>query len=1121
MLKILMGRARTGKSERVLTEIAKAGREKQPRRQLLIVPEHASHAAEVDVCRACGDTASRYAEALTFKLLASRVLSITGGGADVTLDGGGKLLTLQRALTELAPVLKVYCRPSRRSAFLESLLAVMEELIAYAVAPETLAEKVADIPGESGDKLRDIALIYGVYLAKLYTDGRDARDRMEKLEEKLEESRYIDGTDVYLDGFSYFTGRELRILRILLRRAENVTVTLLGDATDRELFRESLRVRDQLVEEAKDAGVLCRVETMTPSRAEIALDFVERRFFGESGAWGGESDSIRIFASSNAYAETERTAAEILRLVREEGYRFRDITVTARELSAYEGVVETVFARYGIPLYSARRSDILRQPLTALLLGALDAATGGFEYEDVFRFLKTGLAGISAEECDLLENYALVWDIHGAMWVRDAAWTAHPEGYGTEWDDLSRARLDTVNTLRERVRAPLAALCEGLKRESAREKVEALYGYLTEIRLPERLEEQTKRLFESGEMQRAEETAQLWEILCGVLDQFVAILGDAAIDGAEFARLMRLVLTQYSVGTIPAALDRVSFSEMTRNDRHTVRALFLLGANDGVLPAVETGGGVLREEDRLALEERDIRLAPHGMAILHIELQNLYAALAQPTQRLYLSYPMFDGAGAELRPSFVVGRLQKLCPSIELKIEGADKEYRLSAKIPALAYAGEHIGGAAWQWFEQDASLRGTLDAMRRAADDTRGRLSQEAVRSLYGERITLSASRMDKARSCHFAYFMQFGLRAKERVAAGFDAPQRGTFVHDVMEHTLRAAEDAGGLKTLSKEKLHELTRRSINEYIVRKLPDLGEKTARFRYLLRRLCESTYRIMDEVAEELTESDFVPMAFELSFGGKDGALPAITVREEGMEVRVNGQVDRVDGWLRDGKLYLRVVDYKTGKKSLDLAELCYGLGVQMLLYLFALEREGSEVFDGREIVPAGVLYTPARDEILRAPRNVDEQTLRQKMQKELRRSGMVLRDAEVLRAMEHGALDEPHRLPISVKRDKDGNVQLGGDYLATAEQLGKLSRYVDKLLRDIGRETQSGNIDADPCVRSPQENACMWCPYAAACHFEPGHGGDRWEYIPKTDADGFWTAVDAAIGEGKGAERDG
>ena len=1110
MLKLLMGRARTGKSAHVLREIERAGRETPERRQILLVPEHASHVAEVDVCRACGDTASRHAEVLTFKLLASRVLSIVGGSADVTLDAGGKLLTLQRALQELAPVLKVYCKPSRRSAFLKGLLDVMEELIAYAVEPERLADTAAEIPGETGDKLRDIALIYGVYLAKLHADGRDARDRLEKLEEHLEESHYIDGKDLYLDGFSYFTGREIRILRILLRRARSVTVTLLGD--DSALFRESLRVREQLVREAKDAGVPCEIEYLQPKEVDSALSHVERHFFGERAVWEGECGAIRILEAPNAYAEVENAAAEILRLAREGGFRFRDITLTARNLSAYETTVETVFARYGIPLYSARRSDILQQPVTALVLGALDAATGGFEYEDVFRCLKTGLAGLTAEECDLLENYALTWDIRGQMWVRDVAWTAHPDGYGIAWDETAEARLAAVNELRARVRAPFARLYEGLRADTAREKVAALYGYLEDVKLPEALEEQTKRLFETGDPQRAEETAQLWTILCGVLDQFVEILGDAAIDGEEFARLLRLILTQYSVGTIPAALDRVNLSEMTRNDRHTVRALFLLGATDGVLPAVESGSGVLREEERMALEEHDIRLAPYGVAVFHLELQNLYAALAQPTEKLYVSYPVFDAAGAALRPSFAVGRLQALCPAIKIEKDNADKEYRLSAIKPALEYAGEHIDGNTWQWFAETGAYAPQLAVMRDASRYARGRLSAEAVRALYGRSITLSASRIDKARACHFAYFMQYGLHAKERAAAGFDAPQMGTFVHDVMENTLRAARDAGGIKELSKEQLHALTRKAVAAYIERELPDLQEKTARFRYLFQRLTESTYRIMDEVADELRESDFEPLAFELGFGA-NANLPAISLRiEGGGEVRVVGQVDRVDGWLMGDKLYLRVVDYKTGKKSFDLAELRYGLGVQMLLYLFALEREGRDVFGGHEIAPAGVRYTPARDTILRLPRDTDDETLQREAQKALRRSGMVLNDTAVLRAMEHSALTEPHRLPITVKTDKDGNVSLGGS-LATAEQLGKLSQYVDKLLRDIGREAERGNIDADPYVRTPRETAGTYCPYAAACGFEPGRGGDHYEYIAKTGADEFWTAIDRSIQE--------
>ena len=1100
-----MGRARTGKSARVLNEIAALGDSSQ---QILLVPEHASHVAEMDVCRTSGDTASRHAEVLTFKLLATRVLQICGGSADVTLDAGGKLLTLQRALTELAPALKVYRRASQRAAFLESLLAVMEELQAYAVAPETLSERVQDLAGESGDKLRDIALLYGVYLAKLHAPGRDARDRLQKLEENLEASGYIDGKDIFLDGFSYFTGRETRILRILLRRAKSVTVTLLGDTKDRELFSESLRVREQLFALARDAGVPCEEETLPASEVSGALDHIERCFFGPARTMAGGTDAVALYEAGSAYSECEWTAAQILKLVREEGYRCRDITVTARDLDGYAAALQTVFARYGIPLYDARRSDILQSSVLTLLLGALDAASGGFEYEDVFRCLKTGLAGLTMEECDVLENYALKWDLRGAAWTREAPWTAHPDGYGADWTDEAHARLSEVNALRARVQGPFSRLRQGVGGSgAAEEKVRALYDYLSEIGLPEAMQARTEALFAAGEAQRAEETAQLWGILCGVMDQFVEILGETALDAEEFAQLFRLVLTQYSVGTIPVTLDAVSVSSMTRNDRHTVRALFNLGANDGVLPAAETGGGVLRDEDREALEQREIFLAPHGMAQFHLEIQNLYAALAQPTERLTISYPVSDSAGAEKRPSFVIGRIARLLPDVKVEKEDADKGYRLSARDAALEYAGEHIDGALWQYFEGRADAQSALSAMRAAKACRRGRLSKNAVRALYGDALRLSASQMDKARECHFAYFMRYGLRAKERTGAGFDAPQIGTFVHDVMEHTLRAAKAQGGLHALSKEQLHALVHASIAAYTERVLPDLAEKSARFRYLFTRLCDTTERIMDEVADELGHSDFEPLQFELAFG-PDGQLPAITVHERGGTARLIGKVDRVDGWEHDGKLYLRVVDYKTGKKTFDLAELRYGLGLQMLLYLFALEQEGGALFGGKEIVPAGVLYTPAREPMLRCARGAADESIEKLRKKELRRSGMVLEDPAVLQAMEHGALEAPEYLPIAVKK---GGAVTGS--LASEGQFAKLAKYVDHLLREIAGEIFAGNIDADPCARTPQQPACVYCEYAGACHFENGRGGDHVEYLRATKSDEFWHYIDEVNGE--------
>ncbi len=773
--------------------------------------------------------------------------------------------------------------------------------------------------------------------------------------------------------------------------------------------------------------------------------------------------------------------------------------------------MRTVFARYDIPVYAARRSGILEQSVTTLLLAALRAVSGGFEYEDMFACLKTGLAGLSAEETDTLENYVLKWEIRGTMWTRDVDWTGHPEGYGVEWDDAAREHLARVNALRESVRGPFSALYEGVKGTgSAESKLRALYAFLEEIALPEALEKRTQELFARGEGKRAEELSQLWNILCGVMDQFVEILGGSEIDAEEFSRLFQLVLSQYSIGTIPVSLDQVNCTEMTRNDRHTAKVLFLIGANDHVLPTVTAAAGLLKDEDRVALESQNIRLAPYGMQQLQLEMQNLYAALAQPTQKLYISYPVFDNAGAQLRPSFVIGRILALYPNIRIEKRGADKDFRLSAIRPALDCAASQVHGKVWECFERRGGFEPQLRAMEAASHYERGSLSKEAVRALYSERITLSASKMDKARSCHFAYFMQYGLKAKERTAAGFDAPQSGTFVHDVLEGTLREADERGGIKKLSGDELREIVKACIDAYIAKNLPDLREKNARFRYLFKRLCEKVYKMVDDVARELSVSDFVPMAFELAFG-PGGELPAVTLREGGSEVRVVGKADRVDGWLKDGKLYVRVVDYKTGKKSFDLAELRYGLGIQMLLYLFALEKEGEKHF-GHEIVPAGVLYTPAQTPILRAERTADDAELKRQLQKNLRRSGLLLHDPEVLRAMEHDALTDPGYLPLQVKKSKDGETELVGN-IASAQQLGKLALYIEKLVRQIAREMNEGNIDADPWARSEQESACRFCAFRSACHFNDGCGSDRVEYIRRTTAAELWEHIEQTIGE--------
>lgn len=1102
MLSIWIGRAGAGKSRRVLETMA---RQRSQRPQVLLVPEHISHEAEVDLCRALGPTASRDAEVLSFQSLGSRVLARTGGLAEFTLDGGGKLLTMRLALQELHSRLKVFGRPSQRAAFLRQLTDLTEEFYAYEITPQALWQQVEDMEGAMGDKLRDLALLYAAYDGKLHAEGVDARSRLQKLRDRLAESDYLRGKDVYLDGFSYLNKLEESVLEQVMRQAESVTVTLLGDRAEGTLFQNALRQRQRLERMARQLGTECEIVWLTGS-GKGPLAHLEKHLLGEDMPYEGDDcrQQVALWECGTVYGEVERTAAQIRKLVASGACRWRDIAVTARNMEVYGPVIESVFQRDDIPAYISRRSDILAKPPLTMLLGAVDAVTGGFRREDMFRYLKTGMAGITAEECDLLENYVILWSIRGNMWLRDTEWTANPDGYGQEMTPERQQRLAEVNRIREKVRSTLLPLSDGLKdRPKARDKAEMLYIFAEESGVPQRLKETAEELLRQGQAQLAEEYSQLWRILCGVLDQMAEILGEMELSGEEFARLLRLVLTQYSVGTIPATLDQVKVSELTRNDRHSVKRLFLLGANDHVLPQPPSGHGLLEPEEREILQQRDILLSDAAFDPLDNELQNIYACLAQPSEHLTVSYPVTDHSGGQLRPSFVVRRLERLFPGLMPERETV----RLLTPAVALEEAGQEMGGSLWRYFAGREEYAGTLAAMERARQLRRGRLSPAAVQSLYGTRMGMSASRMDRVRQCHFGYFMQYGLRAKERRPAGFEAPEIGTFLHYLLENTAREVAGSGGWAAVKTPQLHAMVRKYIDLYIRDEIPGYEEKSARFRYLFGRLRTTAEDIVDRMAEELAESDFKPVAFELGFGGRDGALPAITIQEGDATLSVSGKVDRVDGWLHDGKLYLRVVDYKTGRKSFDLSDVRYGLGIQMLLYLFTLEKEGQSCF-GYPIVPAGVLYHPARDLILKTERDITPEALRRAMDRELRRDGMVLGDPEVLRAMEHSALEAPCFLPIQV--NKDGGISGG---VATAAQLGRLGQYVEKLLHQITRELRQGNIDADPCWRGPQESACTYCDFASACHFQDGQADDRLRPLKRVKPDEFWEFVAHETGE--------
>lgn len=1097
MLHLLLGRGDTDRTGELYRRAARAG---TGARRFLLVPEQASHEAERALCAAGGDGVCLRAEVLSFTRLASRVFADRGGAAVPTLDAGGRVLLLAAAVKEVSASLRVYGRVSEKPAFLERMLATLDELKSCCVTPQALA-----LAGEEEDKLRDLALIYGAYDLLTARTAADPRDRLTRLAAALEESGWAASKEFYLLGFTDFTAQQRRVIRALLKDGEEVTCALLCDGAQGgdPLFAPARRTVQQLLRLAREAGVPSRVEqARTPRPLSPELAHLERQLFSaRPEPWPEEPRDLMVCQAGSPRAEVEWAAAWLRRLAREEGVRFREMAVAARDFEPYRPLVETIFPQYGLPVFTSAMTDVLEKPVLAVVSAAVEVLGGGWSAEDVLRYLKTGLTGLDEDEVDRLENYVETWNIRGSAWKRPWRW--RPDGQFGLCREEDEA-LAELNALRERVTRPLLNWQQASGR-TGRDRAGALFHFLEEIDLPGRLDQRAAELREKGLVQRAEEYRQLWEILCLALDQCAVILKEVPVEREEFGRLLKLVLSQYDVGAIPVSLDRVTAGELPRVSGRQCRVLCLLGAEESAVPRAPAGVGLLNDEDRDKLAQHGLELGPRAEEQLEREWTILYEGCLCPTWRLWISYPARGTAGEEKRPSVLLARLRGAFPRLPVREEG-EGLFRLSAPLPALQSGRREL----WPALKQLPEYAGRVERLERAGALTRGSLSRWAVTALYGERVPMSASRLDKYRSCHFSYFMQYGLKARARKRAGFAAPEYGSFVHYVLEHVFRA-----GGERLSPEERRALVEEVIRRYADEELGGLEGQSPRFRYLFGRLRKTVLAVVENVAGELSRSDFRPIAFELGFGG-GGELPPVRFTSDGVTISLSGFVDRVDGWERDGKLYLRVVDYKTGRKVFDWSDVFHGMGLQMLVYLAALEEKGEGLF-GREIVPAGALYLPAREVVVAGSADMSDAAVAAAAEKQLCRRGVVLDDAAVLDAMERPEGGEYRYLPLKIS-SRTGAIS--SEALVGAEKLGRLERYVKQVLRDLAGEMARGTITADPFWRGEQKNACLYCDYAAACQFREGRGGDRRRRIKSMKQAQFWAELDRKEGRGRALSAD-
>ena len=1055
-----------------------------------IVPEQASFEAEQLLCVQGGNTISRYAQVLSFTRLANRVFSLCGGIARQTMDKGGQVLAMAQAVEQVRSRLKLYAAGSRRPAFLPELLAAVDEFKSYGVTPDLLQQAAKQEGGQLAVKLEELALILESYDAVCAGAKQDPRDRLAYLSRVLQDCDFAADKAFYIDGFSDFTGVELQIIGQLLRSGADVTVCLCCDDLLRGLpvFEASRKTAMSLMQAADRAHQKTYTHPIVAAEPDEIRYAAQHLFGAGEKTWADETRQIHLRRCEDTFDEARAVAATIIQLLHQ-GYRYADIAIASAEYPACRTIYDTVLRGYEIPLYFAGVESVLRKPVFEMLMTALEAASGAMERDTVLWWLKSGFSGLDWEQVDRLENYAITWNVSGSRW--ESEWTSHPQGYDAKWKDADLEQLRQLNESRTIALAPLLRLRQRLQRAlTVGQMVRDVYAFLEDLSLDTQLEKQAKQQYEAGHLQQAQQTAQLYEILLSALEQMYALLESAPITAADFTQMLQVLLSQYDAGTIPSSLDCVICGSIADLRYHSQKVLLVTGCQEGLLPAYRTQSGLLSEQERDQLLRYGIELAPDAWGALSRDLAALHNVMQGALEHLYWF------ASAE-EPSYLHVRMEQLFPV-------RNKEYE-TAQYPAELFSAAALAAAAVNQEEtafapqavrllRDPQVDARIRALRQQAAYQTGTLQSKTVTGMYGEKIFLSASQVQTFAECRQAHFLKYGLKAKKRMPAEFDAPIFGTFVHEVLEKTVKQVQDEGGFAQVPTERVQQIAQTHIDSFTQEHCGQPEQQNPRFMYLYERNFEEIMQVIGELEEELRHCTFIPERFELPFR-TDAPMGPVEIQGEKGTAQVSGAVDRVDMLHAPHGDFVRVVDYKTGSKDFDYTDLLCGMGLQMLIYLFALEENGHREF-GYPVKPAGVLYFPARKNVLTADLLADDETIDSERQADLKRKGLLLNDDYLLQAMEP-CQDSPRYLPYKIKKgEKVGD-------LADSEQLQLLRRHVKRMLAQFTDEIFAGDITPNPYERGAN-SACGYCDFAEICHKTP----EQVRRLQKVSASDFWKELE-------------
>ncbi len=1022
----------------------------------LLVPEQYSFETERELCLLGGDSISRYAEVLSLSRLASRVESIYGGGAAVWLDRGGRLLAAAQAVEQVHSRLKMYAGACRRTEFLEMLLSVIDEFGSYGIEVSDLISLAEKNEGIFAQKLSELALLYESYIA-VTAKAADPVTRLKHLRNVLRQCDFAEGKRFYIYGFVDFTLLEREIIQELILAADEVTLALPFEIIGGDnVFPSAADTVREFTEFCHRMNIAVKKELFgfdtTVHKDILHLQMTVPHGKTEDTVCG--STVVRVQKFSGREEECRHAAKTIAQLV-SAGTKYNEIGIACADQRAYSTALSTVLDKVGIPYYISEKTPLTESTAARMLLSGLRAATERMDGSVMLDYLKCGAVQLSDDACDRLENYAKLWNIKERQWM--AEWTMHPQGICDKWTDGDIACLRQLNAWRESGLVPIFHLADALKNaKNVGEMAQATFAFAEEISLHKRLQELSDQFFEVQDYAKAQRYGQIYEILMDGLEQLSMVLSDAVRTPQEFCRLYEKLLSQYHVSSVPATLNEVMIGDINTFSGRRVKHLLVLGASEGSFPAYGSGVGAFTEDERRVLIHQGLRMAPLRADVMDRELGKIYSLLRSVEESITLSC-----TGTE--PSYLLEQIAAMYGGWDNQTE--------TVLLDEREWLTECVRLNCEDLVSEE--LRPVLEDLKERREYGFGIISAETVERLYGKDLHLSASKIDKFAACRFAYFLRYGLKADPQETATFDAAEFGTFAHAILENTAKAVMEEGGFHKVGLERTLELANKFMTEYYDTVLQDLGSSREGFRYLFQRNCQEVSFVAENLWEELHTAAFEPVAFELGFG-EDKDLEAVTIKGQKGTGHITGFVDRVDLYRNGDATYVRVVDYKTGKKTFDYTDLSVGEGLQMLIYLFALQDNG-EAYFGTKLQPAGVLYHLARKDIHSCQHwpTVEET---QKLQRDADgRKGLLLDDDIILFAMEHFE-DNPRYLPFKIRKDGARS----GD-LATREEMRALKQYVFETLQRLTDEMLSGEVMPNPIVRGAGNSACTYCDFAEVC----------------------------------------